>query len=195
MENICHLRYRSATCRTDVKRQVTWRKKPYRRPTGSPEVWLSSPASLALPKASVCLRVLRAWHTAVIQHQVKVPAQTQHPNAQTALSVAKCSRGLPSNKLLSWRHKVGGLLREKYLDREQEKEWEGLFKCLSFRNYKILPNCGCVSGSGVYLGFLLCWQQLSCKEQVWFHTLFPPNERLSVAIFPAPRHPRLISGC
>lgn len=47
---------------------------------------------------------------------------------------------------------MGGLLSEKYLDREQEEEWEGLFECLSFRINKIPSNCGCVSGSSVYLG-------------------------------------------
>lgn len=84
------------------------------------------------------------------------------------------------------------MLREKYLDPAQEKQWEGLFECLSFRVYKIPSNCGCVSGNSVNLGFLKCEQQFSCQEQVWFHTLISPDRcRLSAAIFPAPGHPRL----
>lgn len=42
---------------------------------------------------------------------------------------------------------MGGL-REKYLDREQEKEREGLFECLGFPVYKIPSN----SGTSVHLG-------------------------------------------
>lgn len=46
---------------------------------------------------------------------------------------------------------MGGL-REKYLDREQEKEREGLFERLSVPVYKIPSSCAWVYGASVYLG-------------------------------------------
>lgn len=80
---------------------------------------------------------------------------------------------------------MGGLLRGKYLDREQEKKKMGrAFRVSELSNLQKSLQIVAAFLEAVCLPWLpAVWQQFSCKEQLWFHTLFPPDQRLSVPYF------------